>query len=319
MPAPKGQGTALNLPEEKARLWYALDVEIETAAREAVEYALMEAGALGTESAEPERGVLSVTGYFAEKPNHERVQAELTEAFRIYELPSSWLEEIRIGGAMAVREIADEDWLGEWKKSWQPVEVGDRFIIAPPWTEVNESRDRIVVRIEPGMAFGTGTHETTRLCLAAIEKYFLRSHAGKPREDPGVGGSFLDVGTGTGILAIAAAKISPEARIEACDTDPEAIAIARENARLNGVAEKITFRVGTVEEATASADVVCANLTADVIVRLLPSLLSVTCGRLILSGILDTQAGTVNARLLECSVGPPIEVMQDGEWIALIV
>jgi len=241
------------------------------------------------------------------------VRAELSEALRIYQLPSSSVRE------MKVREVVDDDWLGEWKKSWQPVEVGERFIIAPPWTEVNESRDRIVVRIEPGMAFGTGTHETTRLCLAAIEKYFLRSHAGKAREDPGVGGSFLDVGTGTGILAIAAAKISPEARIEACDTDPEAIAIARENARLNGVAEKITFRVGTVEEATASADVVCANLTADVIVRLLPSLLSVTCGRLILSGILDTQAGTVNARLLECSVGPPIEVMQDGEWIALII
>ena len=207
---------------------------------------------------------------------------------------------------MEVREVVDQDWLGEWKKSWQPVEVGERFIIAPPWAEIPDEHGRIVIRIEPGMAFGTGTHETTRLCLAAIEKYFA-------------GGSFLDVGTGTGILAIAAAKLFPDARIEACDTDAEAIAIARENARLNGVAEKITFRVGTIEETTASADLVCANLTADVIATILPALLSATCGHLVLSGILDSQAEAVNARLLECGVSEPCETMQDGEWVAIVV
>jgi ribosomal protein L11 methyltransferase len=156
------------------------------------------------------------------------------------------------------------------------------------------------------MAFGTGTHETTRLCLVALEKYYA-------------GGSFLDVGTGTGILAIAAAKLFPDAHVEACDTDAAAIEIARENARLNNVGESITFRVGTIEETTASADVVCANLTADVIVPLLPALLSVTCGHLILSGILDTQAETVRAGLLECGVSEPCETMQDGEWVALVV
>jgi ribosomal protein L11 methyltransferase len=186
------------------------------------------------------------------------------------------------------------------------VEVGRRFIIAPPWAEISDEPGRIVIRIEPGMAFGTGTHETTRLCLMAIEKYLT-------------GRSFLDVGTGTGILAIAAAKLAPDAHAEAYDTDAEAVAIARENARLNGVADRITFRVGTLEEATASADVVCANLTADVIVPMLPSLLSVTCGRLILSGILETQVELVNARLLECGVSAPLEVIQDGEWMALII
>jgi ribosomal protein L11 methyltransferase len=169
------------------------------------------------------------------------------------------------------------------------------------------------------MAFGTGTHQTTRLCLAAIEKYFLPPHAGCPRGDPGAGGSFLDAGTGTGILAIAAAKLFPDAHIEACDTDADAVVIACENARLNGVAEQITFRLGTIEETTASADVVCANLTADVIARLLPSLLSVTCGRLILSGILDTQLEAMKARLLECGVSAPLEIIQDGEWLAIIV
>jgi ribosomal protein L11 methyltransferase len=299
--------------DRSARLWYALDVEIEAAAREAVEYALMEAGALGTETNDTDGKLVLVTAYFDQTPNRESVRTELAEALRIYNLSSPSV------GEMNVREVVNEDWLGEWKKSWQPVEVGERFIIAPPWAEIPDDHGRLVIRIEPGMAFGTGTHETTRLCLAAIEKYFLPSHAASPRTDAGAGGSFLDVGTGTGILAIAAAKLSPDAHVEACDTDAEAVAIARENARLNGVAEKIAFRVGTVEEATASADVVCANLTVDVIVPMLPSLLSVTCGRLILSGILDTQVEGLNARLLECGVSAPCETMHDGEWVALIV
>ena len=287
-------------PKEDQRRWYGLDLIVAGEAREAAGYALMEAGALGTETNDAEDQLFRVTGYFDQTPNRESVRAELADALRVYDLPSSSAREI------SVREVADEDWLGEWKKSWQPVEVGERFIIAPPWTEISDKHDRIVIRIEPGMAFGTGTHETTRLCLTAIEKYFT-------------GGSFLDVGTGTGILAIAAAKLFPDAYVEACDTDADAVAIASENARLNRVDEKITFKVATVEESTASADIVCANLTADVIAPMLPSLLSVTCGRLILSGILDTQAEAIKSRLLECGVSEPCEIIQDGEWIAIVV
>jgi len=286
--------------DRSQRLWFGLDVEIEAAAREAVEYALMEAGALGTETNNAEDELLRVTSYFDQTPNRELVRTHLADALRIYDLPSSSVR------GMNVREVADDDWLGEWKRSWQPVEVGQRFIVAPPWAEISDGHERIVVRIEPGMAFGTGTHETTRLCLAAIEKYFT-------------GGSFLDIGTGTGILAIAAAKLFPEARIEACDTDAEAVSIARENARLNGVAERIIFRVGTVEVATASADLVCANLTADVIASVLPLLLSVTCGHLILSGILETQLETIAASLHNAGVSSAIETMHDGEWIALVI
>lgn len=289
--------------DRSARMWYALDVQIEPGAREAVEYALMEAGALGTETGDASAGadaLVRVTAYFDQPPNRETVRTQLADALRVYDLPSSSVRE------MSVREVADEDWLGEWKKSWQPVEVGERFIVAPPWSEINDKRGRIVIRIEPGMAFGTGTHETTRLCLVAIERFFA-------------GGSFLDVGTGTGILAIAAAKLFPDAHIEACDTDADAIEIARENARLNDVGDKIVFRVGTVEEATASADVVCANLTADVIVPMLPALVSLTCWHLILSGILDTQVETVSAGLLKCGVSEPCEIIKDGEWAALVV
>ena len=298
-------------------MWFALDVTLDRRAREAVEYALMEAGALGTETDAPDAAASDaragetetddragedsrahVIAYFDSPPSVERVRAALADALRIYGLASSGVREMRL------REVEERDWLAEWKKNWRAVEVG-RFVVAPPWSEVSDEEDRIVIRVEPGMAFGTGTHETTRLCLAAIEKYFR-------------GGSFLDVGTGTGILAIAAAKLSPQARVEACDTDALAIKVAEENARLNGVGGRISFRVGTVDDATASADVTCANLTADVIVPLLPALLGATCGRLILSGILDTQAEQVRARLRALGVSD-CEVAQEGEWVSIIV
>ncbi|HET8781262.1 MAG TPA: 50S ribosomal protein L11 methyltransferase [Pyrinomonadaceae bacterium] len=269
-------------------VWYELEIEIEPAAREAVEYALMEAGALGTVTGSAD---VTVAGYFSEVPDRELIRSELFEALRIYNLPSSSVRD------MNLREVENRDWLEEWKKNWQPVEIG-RFVIAPPWTKVSDAPDRIIIRIEPGMAFGTGTHETTRLCLDAIQKHFS-------------GGSFLDVGTGTGILAIAAAKMFPDARIEACDTDAEAIEIARENAAANNV--EIEFRVGSVEETTPSADLVCANLTADVILQILPALIGVTCGKLILSGILETQVEQIVNAL------PETEITQDGEWVAIVV
>lgn len=284
--------------EQQEPRWHALDVELEAGAREAVEYALMEAGALGTETENSDDSLIHVTGYFDTVPQRERVRYELFEALRIYNLPSSSVRD------MNVREVAERDWLEEWKQNWQPVEVG-RFIIAPPWSTLPDTYDRIVIRIEPGMAFGTGTHETTRLCLQAIEKYFS-------------GSTFLDVGTGTGILAIAAAKLFPQARIQAYDTDEMAIAIARENAAANGVMDQIDFRRGSIDNSTASADLVCANLTADAIVPMLPALVSLTCGKLILSGILEAQIEMVQAGLRDCGISE-VEIVQDGEWVSLII
>jgi ribosomal protein L11 methyltransferase len=282
-------------------VWYALDLTLEEAAREAVEYALSEAGALGTESSvgADAAGLVRASAYFDAPPDRERVRAALFEALRIYNLPSSSVRE------MNAREVEARDWLGEWKKSWQPVRVGDRFIVAPPWSEISDDEKRIVIRIEPGMAFGTGTHETTRLCLEAVEKHFD-------------GASFLDVGTGTGILAIAAAKLRPDACVEACDTDADAVEIARENARLNGVGHLIDFRVGSIDATTASADFVCANLTADVILPLLPALVGATCGRLVLSGILDVQTEDVRSALRGLGVAS-CETRADGEWVAITI
>lgn len=289
----------MSFPEKQTKIWFAIDLVVDHETREAAEYGLMEAGALGTETQELDDKRFRVTGYFDELPNRELVRSKLLEALQIYEAPSSSLRQ------MDVREVADEDWLAEWKRNWRPIVTG-RFMVAPPWNDEAVADGQILITIEPGMAFGTGTHETTRLCLQAIEKHYE-------------GGSFLDVGTGTGILAIAAAKVFPAARVEAFDIDDEAVAIAVENARLNNVADQIVFRTGTIDDATRSADLVCANLTADAIVDLLPALLAVTCGRLVLSGILHSQINTVLDRIRESGGPEPIEITNDGEWSAIIL
>ena len=292
------------------RQWYAAAVMTTAPQREAIDYALMEAGALGTETVEsPDQA--RITGYFSAPIDEARLRNALQDALRIYGFPAS--EALQVN----VTEFADHDWLAEWKANWQPVAVG-RFIIAPPWLSEppavagGAAPDQVLIYINPGMAFGTGTHETTRLCLKAMQRHFHR-------------GSFLDVGTGTGILAIAAAKMwpdleggTPSPAIIACDIDRSAIEIAKQNASLNGVLERIDFRVGSIDESVSSADLVCANLTAPVIVDLLPALLGATCGRLVLSGILAEQTDTIKARLLELAV-VDFEIDQDGEWIALTV
>ena len=288
----------MSFPEKRTKSWFAIDLILDHQAREASEYGLMEAGALGTETQNVDNKSLRVTGYFDELPNRELVRSKLLYALQIYEAPTSSLR------GMDLREVPDEDWLAEWKKNWLPIVTG-RFIIAPPWNNDTISDGRILITIEPGMAFGTGTHETTRLCLHAIEKHYQ-------------GGSFLDVGTGTGILAIAAARIFPAARVDAYDIDREAVAIAVENARLNGVS-RIFFHTGTIDDSTPSADLVCANLTADVIADLMTTLLGVTCGRLVLSGVLQSQVNAVLDRIRECGGPEPIEITNDGEWSAIIL
>jgi ribosomal protein L11 methyltransferase len=276
--------------------WYAVEINLAPSAVEAVGYALMEAGAAGTAADDTDE--TRIIGYFDHVPDRERVRRELFEALRIYELPSSSVRD------MNVREVEQRDWLDDWKKSWQPVEVG-RFVIAPPWSTVDDTHDQCVIRIEPGMAFGTGTHETTRLCLAAMQEYFE-------------GGSFLDVGTGTGILAIAAAACAPGVHVEACDTDAAAIEIARANAAANGVADRINFWTGSVGEETSSADFICANLTSDAIASLLPTLVGLCCGRLVLSGILETQVQAVIDQLAQLAI-TDAEIAREGEWVAIIV
>jgi ribosomal protein L11 methyltransferase len=297
------------------KTWFALEIMVDAKASEAVEFALNELNALGTEI--NNLGVkqsenLTVIGYFNELPDSAKIEAELIEALRIYGLSPETIRQTD------QRVIENVDWLFEWKKHWKPT-VTEKFIIAPTW-ETIENTDKIVVRIEPSMAFGTGTHETTRLCLKAIEENYESAM------------SFLDVGTGTGILAIAAAKSQvlnlkaqvskPEsesyALIVGYDTDFDSITIAGENAETNEVGDEIEFRVGSISEKDARYDFVCANITVDVIVPILPLLIEKSKRVLMLSGILKEQENIIVSELKNFDVkNPKIEFL--GEWISVLI
>ncbi len=288
--------------------WFALKITVDAKASEAVEFALNELDALGTEInnlGAKQTETLGVIGYFNELPDREKIEIELNEALRIYNFSPSVICETDW------RVIENTDWLVEWKKHWKPTET-EKFIIAPTWETV-ESADKIVVRIEPSMAFGTGTHETTRLCLKAIAENYRGAM------------SFLDVGTGTGILAIAAAKLreseaehKARSSIVGCDTDFDSITIAEENAATNEVGGEIEFRVGSISEKDSQYDFVCANLTADVIVPVLALLLEKSKRVLILSGILKEQKDFIIAKLKDYGIeNPKIESL--GEWISVLI
>jgi ribosomal protein L11 methyltransferase len=284
--------------------WFAAGITADSAATEAVEFALNEAGALGTEIDILGRGalpeIIKIVGYFDEEPDGANLKSEIAEALRIYGFAADAAKEI------SIEKVENRDWLAEWKKHWRPTETA-KFIIAPTWTAV-ENNDKIVIRIEPSMAFGTGTHETTRLCLKAIEENY-RSEM-----------SFLDVGTGTGILAIAASKFqvsNSKFQVVGCDTDEDSIKIAKENAGLNGV-ENIEFYVGSITPETPEFDFVCANLTADVIVPLLPLLIVKTKRILALSGILKAQENLIVEELKKFQISD-FKIETDGEWISVRV
>lgn len=283
--------------------WFALKITVDAQASEAIEFALNELEALGTEidnlGKNPLPEKLEIVGYFNEKPDADFLQNQLDEALRIYGFDESAIEK------QDWQKVENRDWLAEWKKGWKPTETA-KFIIAPMW-ETIESDEKIVIRIEPSMAFGTGTHETTRLCLQAIEETYN-------------GESFLDVGTGTGILAMAAAKIQAESekaksKILACDTDEDSIKIAEENAQINGTNE-IEFYVGSITEETPNFDYVCANLTADVIIPLLPLLVEKSNKTLVLSGILKEQEKLFVSELRKFNIKNE-EIRTDGEWISV--
>ena len=296
--------------------WFAVDVRVDTDAAEAVEFALNEAGARGTEidilGKQQDLETLTVVGYFNEEIGDEILQNELAEALRIYNFSDAAVKDL------AWREVENKDWLAEWKKHWRPTETA-KFIIAPTWENV-AATEKIVIRIEPSMAFGTGTHETTKLCLKAIGENF------QPEM------SFLDVGTGTGILAIAVSKFQvldsrfqvsgsrfqvsgSKFQVVGCDTDTDSIKIAVENAEIND-AREIEFYVGSISSDTPSFDFICANLTADVIVPLLPLLTKKFNKILVLSGILKEQENIVLKELKKFGIENS-KIETDGEWISI--
>ena len=280
-------------------VWHAVEITTRPEAAEAIEFALNQLDALGTEINNLRKGSdedLKVIGYFNERLDNELVEDHLAESLRIYGLPATLADNVTWS------VVENKDWLAEWKKHWQPTEVGN-FVIAPPWSEVES--DKIVIRIDPNMAFGTGTHETTQLCLEAISDLY--------RPDQ----TLLDVGTGTGILAIAAAKLGGTS-IVACDTDLDSVRIARENAIANGVGDQITFFHSSIDVLTPIHDFVCANLTLDVILPILPLLIAKTRSVLLLSGILADQEEAVTKELMSSSTNNFV-INNAGEWISVVV
>lgn len=286
--------------------WFALEITVDAEAIEAVEFALNELDALGTEInnlGKAQTETVCVIGYFNEKPTQDILHNHLNTALQIYGFSGEAVKKTEW------RKVENKDWLAEWKKHWKATET-KKFIIAPPWEKI-ENFDKIVICIEPSMAFGTGTHETTKLCLKAIEEHFNSEM------------SFLDVGTGTGILAIAAAKLeskvqSPKSKILACDVDEDSIKIAKENAELNNVAENTIFFIGSISEETPEFDFVCANVTADVIIPMLELLIKKTRKILVLSGILFEQKDLVSEKLKELNISD-FTTQTDGEWISIEV
>lgn len=304
----------------QAKNWYAVSVLVDSAACEAIEFGFNELDADGTEIdglVNKTSATQTVVGYFEAEPDIEAVRSQLESALAIYGFTQSSLRDI------SLRTVENADWLAEWKKHWKPTIVG-KFLIAAPWHELDEDQ-KIVIRIEPNMAFGTGTHETTRLCLAAIDNLYKS------------GESFLDVGTGTGILSIAAAgsnlrshssnfrsQISNiksqvfDFRSLAIDNDSDAIKIAKENAAANGVGGMIDFRTGQLGPEQTKFDFVCANLTLDVILPILPQLIEKTGRILVLSGILTEQEEIIFAELNNLNA-TRLTINREGEWIAVIV
>jgi len=251
-------------------------------------------------------GPLRVCGYLPVddqlEQNRQRVEEALWFLGRIRPLP-----------AAQYRTIQEQDWSQAWKSHYHPIAIGKQLMVVPAWEEPPEP-ERISIRMEPGMAFGTGTHPTTQLCLELLENHL-----------PARGATVIDLGCGSGILAVAALKLGARQAL-GVDIDPEAMQATRANAELNGVAEQLEIGSGSVDEIRRGeftlrrADLVLANILAPVIIRLLdeglPHLLT-PGGVLILSGILAEQASEVEDALQRQNL-LTLERRQSGDWVALV-
>jgi ribosomal protein L11 methyltransferase len=214
-------------------------------------------------------------------------------------------------GRIRVQKIRRQDWAESWKRHFKPIEIGSALLIKPSWSRRKPRQGQAVVVLDPGLSFGTGQHPTTRFCLAQLVA----------ARRPGAAQSFLDIGCGSGILAIAAAKLGYQ-RVEGFDCDPEAVRIAERNMRQNRLAGKMCLRqvdlIRLPVRTIRRFDVVCANLIFDLLVSARPRVLARVKpgGRLILAGILSSQFSLVR-RAYEREGWRLIAQAMENEWKSL--
>lgn len=246
--------------------------------------------------------VAVVKAYFSEEDNIQEILEYINEKMRE-------LKEIGIDTGLAKVEsekMHEEDWANNWKKYYKPTKIGERIVVKPIWEEYEAKDNELILALDPGMAFGTGTHETTRMCIQALDNYV--------KQDSTV----FDVGCGSGILAIAAAKLGAKKAV-GVDLDPVAVESANENVGINNL-DNIEILYGNlVDVIEGKADIVVANIIAEVICILTEDVKRVlkTDGYFITSGIIHDRVDMVTNKLEETGF-EVVEINKDGEWNCIV-
>lgn len=209
-------------------------------------------------------------------------------------------------GLITVCKVKEEDWENNWKKYYKPTKIGKRVVVKPIWENYEAKDEEVIVELDPGMAFGTGTHETTSMCIKALEKYV------KPES------TVFDIGTGSGILAITAAKLKAKEAI-GVDLDPVAVKSASENVKYNNIDNIKIFHGNLMEVVEGKADIVVANIIADIIIYLVDGVKDFIAegGKFISSGIIKDRKDDVVKKLEESGFIVE-EVNVDGEWVCIV-
>lgn len=243
-----------------------------------------------------------VKAYFAEEDNIEEILGYVNE--KLVELKEMGID---LGEAKVEHEkMHEEDWANTWKQYYKPSKVGEKIVVKPIWEEYEQKEGELVVNLDPGMAFGTGTHETTRMCIQALEKYV--------KEESTV----FDVGCGSGILAIAAAKLGAKLAV-GVDLDPVAVESSIENVGYNNLNNIEIFHGNLVEVIDGKSDIVVANILAEIICILTDDVKRVMKdgGVFITSGIIHDRVDMVCEKL-EATGFEVIEKNRDGEWNCIV-
>jgi len=283
--------------------WLEIDLWISTGFEEAISNFLIEQGATGVEEIDEEEERKKLRTYFPKKGKDERVlnvlNRYLESVRRLYPGRFRYRIENRI--------LPDKDWGESWKKFFKPVRVTPHIVVKPPWRSIRLKRNQIPIEITPGLAFGTGTHATTQLCIRTLAQR-LRVK----------GLSVLDVGTGSGILAIIAAKLGAS-EVWGIDTDDLSVEIAAENVERNNVSHWVRIRLGTVGDVRRTFDVVVANIDVRVLKRMRWPLLRRVKpgGYLVLSGLLAEEEKALRNQYLDTEQLQFKEVKRQEEWACL--